>query len=97
MVATITHNTGLVVLLNQGGVTHDAGPVAMDNTVFWHKFRPCGATSSEITIYSIFSALVAKTENVATCNARCPVATIHAGTIIGNKYAKYQLRKEIFS
>ena len=93
MVATVTHSTGLVVLLNQRGVTHGSGPVAMDNTVFGHKFRHCGATSSEITIYSIFSALVAKMENVATCNARCPVATIHTGTIIGNKYAKYQSRK----
>ena len=54
MVATVTHSAGLVVLLNQGGVTHGSGPVAMDNTVFGPKFRPCGATSSEITIYSIF-------------------------------------------
>jgi hypothetical protein len=39
MVATITRNTGLVALLNWGGVTHNTRPVAMHNTVFMHKFQ----------------------------------------------------------
>ena len=54
MVATVTRNAGLVVLLNRGGVMCNAGLVATHNTVFGPEFGPCGATSSEITIYSIF-------------------------------------------
>ena len=53
MEATITHNTGLVVLLNRGGVTHNAGPVAMHNAVFGPEFGPCVAIRSEITIYNM--------------------------------------------
>jgi hypothetical protein len=37
-----------------GGVTHNAGPVAMHNTVFGPEFRALWDISSEITIYSMF-------------------------------------------
>ena len=53
----VMFNARLVALLNRGGVTRNTRPVAMHNTVFGPEFRPCRATSSEITIYSILSAL----------------------------------------
>ena len=55
----------------------NTGPVAMHNTVF----GPCRLQVLKLLYIVCFSVLVFNSANVAMCNARCPVVTIHTGTV----------------
>src|ERR1700691_1672633 len=61
MVTTVTHHTGLVVLLILLLVTHQSGLVDIFHFCLEKKKKPCGAISSGISLFSIndlFSTLV---------------------------------------
>jgi hypothetical protein len=64
----------------------NTGPVAM---IWALNFGPCRLQVLKLLYIVCFSVLVANSANVAMCNTRCPVATIHTGTVFMNADTVY--------